>query len=40
VPALEAPRNSDRLDGARTIAKQNPAVVASIVRTWVKGDAT
>ena len=38
--ALEAPRNAERLDGARAIAKQNPAVVANIVRTWVKGDAT
>jgi flagellar M-ring protein FliF len=39
APALEAPRNSEHLDGARTIAKQNPAAVANIVRTWVKGDA-
>jgi flagellar M-ring protein FliF len=39
APALEAPRNSEHLDGARAIAKQNPAAVANIVRTWVKGDA-
>ena len=38
-PALEAPRNTEYLDGARAIAKQNPAAVANIVRTWVKGDA-
>ena len=38
-PALEAPRNAEYLDGARAIAKQNPAAVANIVRTWVKGDA-
>ena len=37
-PALEAPNTSMRLDGARALAKQNPAAVASIVREWVKGD--
>jgi flagellar M-ring protein FliF len=37
-PALEAPNSSVRLDGARALAKQNPAAVASIVREWVKGD--
>lgn len=37
-PALEAPRNSDRLNDARAIARQNPAAVANIVRTWVNGD--
>jgi flagellar M-ring protein FliF len=40
APALEAPRNTERLDNARAIAKQNPAAVANIVSTWVKGDAT
>ena len=38
MPALEAPRNSEHLEGARAIAKQNPAAVANIVRTWVNGD--
>ncbi len=37
-PALEAPNTSVRLDGARALAKQNPAAVASIVRDWVKGE--
>ncbi len=37
-PALDAPRNSERLEDARALAKQNPAAVANIVRTWVKGD--
>jgi flagellar M-ring protein FliF len=36
---LEAPRNDQRLAGARAIAKENPAAVASIVRGWVKGEA-
>jgi flagellar M-ring protein FliF len=40
VPALAAPRSTEHLDGARAIAKQNPAAVANIVRTWVKGDAS
>ena len=39
MPALEAPRNSEHLEGARAIAKQNPAAVANIVRTWVNGEA-
>jgi len=39
-PALEAPRIAERLDGARAIAKQNPAAVANIVRDWVKADAS
>jgi flagellar M-ring protein FliF len=38
MPALEAPRTSEHLEGARAIAKQNPAAVAGIVRTWVNGD--
>ncbi len=38
--ALEPPVPSDRLLGARALAKQNPAAVASIVRGWVSGDAT
>jgi flagellar M-ring protein FliF len=38
APALEAPRSIAQLDDARAIAKQNPAAVANIVRTWVKGE--
>jgi flagellar M-ring protein FliF len=36
--ALEAPRSNDRLEAARKLAKENPAAVANIVRTWVNGD--
>ena len=38
--ALAAPRSTERLDSARSVAKQNPAAVANIVREWVKGDAS
>jgi flagellar M-ring protein FliF len=37
APQLEAPRNNERLDSARAVAKGNPAAVANIVRDWVKG---
>jgi flagellar M-ring protein FliF len=37
-PQLAAPRNDERLIAARNAAKQNPAAVASIVRTWVNGE--
>jgi len=40
MPALEAPRASERLVGARTLAKDNPAAVANIVRNWVSGEST
>ena len=39
LPALPAPQRSEHLDGARALAKENPAAVASIVRGWVNGDA-
>ena len=39
VNALEAPKTSDRLLLARSMAKQNPAAVANIVRGWVSGEA-
>ncbi len=35
---LEAPRNTEQLDGARAIARQNPAAAAHIVRSWVSGE--
>ena len=36
---LEAPAASTQLQGARQLAKENPAAVASIVRGWVSGEA-
>jgi flagellar M-ring protein FliF len=36
--ALAAPRGPDRLSGARTLARDNPAAVANIVRGWVSKD--
>jgi len=39
LPALPAPRSSEHLNGARALAKDNPAAVASIVRDWVNGEA-
>jgi flagellar M-ring protein FliF len=38
MPALEAPRSSDKLEAARKLAKENPAAVANIVRGWVNGE--
>ena len=38
--ALEAPKMSEQLVGARLLAKENPAAVASIVRGWVSGETT
>jgi flagellar M-ring protein FliF len=35
APRLEGPRDSIHLEGARLFAKENPAVVADIVRNWV-----
>lgn len=35
LPALEAPVTDRRLEQARVLAKENPAAVANIVRTWV-----
>ena len=37
---IEPPRLSEQLIGARQLAKENPAAVASIVRGWVSGEAT
>ncbi|HJW11428.1 MAG TPA: flagellar basal-body MS-ring/collar protein FliF [Albitalea sp.] len=37
---LEPPRMSEQLVGARQLAKENPAAVASIVRGWVSGETT
>jgi flagellar M-ring protein FliF len=38
-PALAAPRTEEHLETARVMAKQNPAAVANVVRTWVNKDA-
>jgi flagellar M-ring protein FliF len=38
LPALTAPRVTSQLEGARSLAKENPAAVANIVRGWVSGD--
>jgi flagellar M-ring protein FliF len=37
---LEAPKVTEQLVGARLLAKENPAAVASIVRGWVSGDSS
>jgi flagellar M-ring protein FliF len=38
LPALEAPKIATQLLGARSLAKENPAAVANIVRGWVSGE--
>ncbi len=37
-PMLEAPRTAEHLANARSVAKENPAAVANIVRDWVKAE--
>jgi flagellar M-ring protein FliF len=39
MPALPAPKSNEHLQGARAMAKQNPAAVAAVVRGWVSGEA-
>jgi flagellar M-ring protein FliF len=39
APVLAAPMNSNKLDAARQLAKNNPAAVANIVRSWVNKEA-
>jgi flagellar M-ring protein FliF len=39
LPALPAPKSVAHLVSARTLAKENPAAVAGIVRGWVNGEA-
>jgi flagellar M-ring protein FliF len=39
-PMLEAPRVDANLATARSVAKENPAAVANIVRAWVNGEGT
>lgn len=38
LPALEEPKVNSKLEAARLLAKENPAAVANIVRTWVSGE--
>lgn len=38
LPALPAPRSSEKLERARQLAKDNPSAVANIVRGWVSGE--
>jgi len=38
LPALPAPKSVAHLTSARTLAKENPAAVAGIVRGWVNGE--
>ena len=38
LQALEMSKTNNRLEAARTLAKQNPAAVANIVRGWVSGE--
>jgi flagellar M-ring protein FliF len=39
VPQLAAPAINDKLEAARRLAKENPAAVANIMRSWVSPDA-
>lgn len=39
LPALEEVKSNSKLEAARILAKENPAVVANIVRNWVSGEA-
>ncbi|MCB1997134.1 MAG: flagellar M-ring protein FliF [Burkholderiaceae bacterium] len=40
VPQLEAPVTNDKLEAARRLAKENPAAVANIMRSWVSPEAS
>lgn len=37
MPKLEAPLHSDKLDRARSLARDNPVAVANIMRDWMEG---
>jgi len=39
LPALEAPGVNPKLEAARLLAKDNPAIVANILRDWIAGEA-
>jgi len=38
LPALPPPKSVEHLNTAKTLARDNPAAVAGIVRTWVSGE--
>lgn len=38
LPALPAPKSAAHLTGAKALARDNPAAMASIVRNWVSGE--
>jgi flagellar M-ring protein FliF len=38
VPALKGPKNDEKLEAARKLARENPAAVANILRGWVNGE--
>ena len=38
MPRLEAPLKNEKLDRARTLARDNPVAVANIVRDWMAGE--
>ncbi len=40
MPRLEAPVNSEKLERARALARDNPVAVANIVRDWMTGEAS
>jgi flagellar M-ring protein FliF len=40
MPSLPAPRLNEHLDQVRKLARENPAAVAGIIRTWSGGPAT
>ena len=35
VPALEAPLVDSRLESAKGLAKENPAAMATLIRSWM-----
>jgi flagellar M-ring protein FliF len=37
MPRLEAPLHNEKLDRARSLARDNPVAVANIVRDWMAG---
>ena len=39
MPRLEAPMHNEKLDRARSLARDNPVAVANIVRDWMAGEA-
>jgi flagellar M-ring protein FliF len=38
LPALAAPQQAERIEAARTLARQNPAAMAQLVRGWVNNE--